>query len=298
MKLDINEDMQNERVDKLISNVFNISRSKISKATIYVNEKIVKTNYRVKLKDIVRFNIEEEKKNEISINNIDFDIIYEDEYLAIIDKPYNLVVHPSNSFNGDTLVGALLNKFSNLSNIDENRNGIVHRLDKDTSGLMIIAKDNDTHIKLQEMFKEHKLTKIYLALLKGNFKYDNIRVESFIGRDKKDRKKMSKNTNKGKLAISEFEKIISNEKISLVKVKIFTGRTHQIRVHSKELGYAVLGDKLYTKKPLVDRQQLHSYYLEFVHPITNKKLKIKSNIPKDMIENIKKYGLGEFSVRI
>lgn len=297
MKLDINEDMQNERVDKLISNIFNISRSKISKATIYVNEKIVKTNYKVKLKDIVRFDIEEEK-NEIFANNIDFDIIYEDEYLAIIDKPYNLVVHPSNSFNGNTLVGALLNKFSNLSNIGENRNGIVHRLDKDTSGLMIIAKDNDTHIKLQEMFKKHKLIKIYLALLKGNFKYDNIRVESFIGRDKKDRKKMSKNTNKGKLAISEFEKIISNEKISLVKVKIFTGRTHQIRVHSKELGYAVLGDKLYSKKPLADRQQLHSYYLEFIHPITNKKLEIKSNIPKDMIENIKKYGLGEFSVRI
>ncbi|MBS9784562.1 MAG: RluA family pseudouridine synthase, partial [Oceanivirga sp.] len=136
------------------------------------------------------------------------------------------------------------------------------------------------------------------AILKGKIKNEVTRIESYIGRDKKDRKKMSSNSNNGKLAISIFTKISANDKYSLVKVNILTGRTHQIRVHSKEMGYNIVGDKIYAKKEKVKRQQLHSYMLEFIHPITKKNISVKARIPNDMLENIKKYKLGELDARI
>ncbi|WP_156286574.1 RluA family pseudouridine synthase [Oceanivirga salmonicida] len=292
MKLKIDEKNENIRLDKLLSTTFDISRNKISKIDIYVNTKLTKVSYKTKVGDIIEFEMPDNDTHiELEAKDIDFEIVYEDEYLAIINKPYNLVVHPSITYKQDTLVSGLLSKFDKLSNIDKARPGIVHRLDKDTSGLIIIAKDNETHIKLQEMFKKHEIHKTYLAILKGKIKNNLTRVESYIGRDKNDRKKMSSNTNSGKLAISKFARIVSNDKYSLVKVNILTGRTHQIRVQAKEMGYNVVGDKVYSKKEKVARQQLHSYMLEFIHPMTGKDIKVKADMPDDMLENIKKFGL-------
>ncbi|VWL85776.1 RluA family pseudouridine synthase [Oceanivirga miroungae] len=299
MKIKVIDGMENIRVDKFLSSSLNLSRNIISKSKILVNGEETKLSYKLKLDDIVEIEVIEKKELKIVENNIKIKTIYEDEYLAVVDKPYGIVVHPSETSNDDSLVGSLVNKFEKLSDIDKLRPGIVHRLDKDTSGLIIIAKDNDTHLKLQEMFKSHNLEKVYLAILKGNFKYDKITVKSYIGRDKKNRKKMSSNTDKGRLAISHFEKIKSNDKISLVKVSIETGRTHQIRVHAKELNYPVLYDSLYTKdNNSKKRQQLHSYYLKFTHPITNNVIELKCEMPDDMIKTLKNFDLGDFDVRI
>lgn len=298
MKIEVKEEIKDIRVDKFLSNILNLPRNNISKSDIYINGIKAKLSSKVKLNDIIEIDIEEKKEIKVIKNEIPISIIYEDEYLAIINKPYGLVVHPSETFTGDSLVGSLINHFEKLSDIDSLRPGIVHRLDKDTSGLLIIAKDNKTHLKLQEMFKKHDLEKIYIAILKGNFKYEKITVKNYIGRDKKDRKKISSNTDKGRLAISHFEKIKSNDKISLVKVKIETGRTHQIRVHSSQLHYPVLNDSVYSKDKTTERQKLHSYYLKFNHPITNKVIELSCDIPEDMLETLKKFNLGDFNVRI
>lgn len=298
MEIRVEKNMSDIRVDKYLTQVLDISRSQISKSKIYINGKSAKLSTKIKENDLVKIEIEKNYKVEVIENDIFVPIVYEDDYLLVVNKPYNLVVHPCSTHKGDSLVGSLIAKSKNLSTIDELRPGIVHRLDKDTSGLLIIAKDNNTHLKLQEMFKNHSLTKIYLAILKGNFKYDKITVKNYIGRDKKNRKKISSNTTSKRLAISHFEKIKANDKISLVKIQIDTGRTHQIRVHASQLNYPVLYDKLYSKYNKEERQQLHSYYLKFIHPITKKTIELYCDIPCDMKKNIEKYGLGDFDVRI
>ncbi|WP_068268707.1 RluA family pseudouridine synthase [Caviibacter abscessus] len=292
MKIIINENNVNQRVDKVLSQVLEVSRNKIANSKILCNGKPVKLSYKVMKDDEIEVELENNFE-EISLEpeNIKLDIVYEDEYLVVINKPYNLVVHPSDSTKNKTLVNALLYHFSNLSDKYENRNGIVHRLDKDTSGLIIIAKTNEVHDKLELMFKEHLINKTYIAILRGKYTKIDENISSYIGRDKKDRKKISENTNNPKLAMSIFSSISYNEKYSLVKVKLLTGRTHQIRVHSKKINHCIVGDHIYGKVDKINRQQLHSYMLEFTHPITNENMKIIADIPSDMKENIKKMGL-------
>ena len=294
----IDEENKDIRLDKFLSNAFNISRNKIVKGFVKVNGKEVKFSYKLNIGDEVEFEIPQDENLEILPENIELSIIYEDEYIAVINKEYNMVVHPSNTHKEKTLLNALLFHFENLSDINEEGRGIVHRLDKDTSGILIIAKTNEAHIKLVEMFKNHEIQKTYIAILKGKFNKNLIRYESYIGRSTKDRKKMSSNTNKGKLAISIFELLDSNDKYSLVKVNILTGRTHQIRVHAKELGYYIVGDSIYGKKSDIERQQLHSYRIKFKHPITNVDMDLVAEIPEDIKNNLVKMKLEVDYARI
>lgn len=279
------------RVDKALSIKLNISRSQIEGLDIYVNNKLVKNSYKLELEDVITFDMEDKIDNEPYPVSMDIDIIYEDEYMAIINKPYGLAVHPSDTSSEITLVHGLMSKFNSLSNIIEKRAGIVHRLDKDTSGLLIIAKTNEAHIRLSEMFKNHEIDKTYIAILSGNLSKDSIKISSYIGRDKKDRKKMSSNSNNGKLAISIFNKLAENNNKTLVSVNILTGRTHQIRVHSKDLKAPVYLDQVYSKSK-EGRQQLHAYKLSFIHPFYHKKMDFISELPDDMKENIERLGLN------
>ena len=294
----IDEENKDIRLDKFLSNAFNISRNKIIKGFVKVNGKEVKFSYKLNIGDEVEFEIPQDEDLEILPENIELSIIYEDDYIAVINKEYNMVVHPSNTHKEKTLLNALLFHFENLSDINEEGRGIVHRLDKDTSGILIIAKTNEAHIKLVEMFKNHEIQKTYITILKGKFNKNLIRYESYIGRSTKDRKKMSSNTNKGKLAISIFELLDSNDKYSLVKVNILTGRTHQIRVHAKELGYYIVGDSIYGKKSDIERQQLHSYRIKFKHPITNVDMDLVAEIPEDIKNNLAKMKLEVDYARI
>ena len=206
--------------------------------------------------------------------DIDLDIVYEDDYIIIINKPRNMVVHPAVGNEEHTLVNALLNHCK-LSMINSERPGIVHRLDKDTTGLIICAKDDETHLKLVEMFANREVKKKYLAICNGSFSKENGLIDKPIGRDEKDRKKMSVKSKSGKAAITEYNVLTSNLKYSLVDVTLHTGRTHQIRVHFSSLNHPIVGDETYgnkNEKIKATGQMLHSYYLEFLHPITKENL--------------------------
>ena len=201
----------------------------------------------------------------------------------MINKAPGIVVHPAHGNYTGTLVNALLYHIKDLSTINGViRPGIVHRLDKDTSGVIVVAKHDEAHTTLSDMFKEKTLEKTYICITKGIFKEKKGRVETLIGRDPKDRKKMAVVNENGKNAISNYEVIDESNNFSLIKVRIETGRTHQIRVHMKYLNHPILGDSTYgspTKD--IDRQMLHAYMLKFTHPITKKEMTVIADIPED-----------------
>lgn len=284
----------NKRIDIYLSEKLNESRSRIQEllknGNILVNSKIVKSSYKLVVGDEVDINIPELIEVDIKPQDIKIDIVYEDENLLVINKYAGMVVHPSKSHDENTLVNALLYSIKDLSGINGKlRPGIVHRLDKNTSGLIIVAKDDKTHNKLTEMFKNKEIKKIYYAILKGKVKREKGRIETYISRDIKDRKKMSV-SKVGKIAITNFELVDSNDKYSLVKLDLETGRTHQIRVHMAHFFYPILGDEVYGRKDEYDRQMLHAYSLEFIHPIKKEKIFLTSNLHSDFkkaLENTK-----------
>jgi len=226
--------------------------------------------------------------------NIKIDIVYEDSYIVVINKQAGLVVHPAHGHYSGTLVNAILYHIKDLSGINgEIRPGIVHRLDKDTSGLIVIAKNDKVHVTLTEMFQEKKIRKTYLAILKGKLNKSEGKVVTQIGRDKNDRKKMTviDDITKGKTAITNYRVISQNSLFTLVKVNIETGRTHQIRVHMRHLGYPILGDSVYGRKDNEKRQMLHAYRLEFLHPVTGNPMEFIGEIPEDFQRALKKSDL-------
>ena len=295
------------RLDKFLQKSF-ISRAKaeksISAGLVKVNgEEQRKKSFKLSKGDLVEVE-EEENSEEISLipEQIDFDVVYEDDYLAVINKPAGLCVHPGNGQFYGTLVGGLLNRFGeNLANLNTVRPGIVHRLDQDTSGLMLIAKTDETAVKLVKMFSEREVDKHYLALVLGNVDPCSGRIENSIARSKKDFRKMGVYS-QGKPAISEYTTLESYDFFSLVKVKILTGRTHQIRVHLAHLGHPILADEVYGNnksailrvppsygkkmgnllKNHLNRMALHSSSLSFVHPANGEKLEFTAKLPDDM----------------
>ena len=290
-------DETGKRLDAYLAENTELTRTRIQQLIkeehIKVNDKKTKASYKIETGDTIEIFIPEKKEIDLIPQNISINILYEDNDIAVIDKRAGLVIHPSYGHESGTLVNAIMFHINDLSGINgEIRPGIVHRLDKDTSGLIIIAKNDKAHNKLSEMFKNKEINKTYLAIVKGSLGKDSGRLETQMGRDPKDRKKMNVLKIGGKTAITNYEVLDKNDKFSLVKVNIETGRTHQIRVHMKYLGYPILGDSVYGKESKsVKRQMLHAYKLEFIHPVTGKEMIIKSEIPKDFSEVLEKIKL-------
>ncbi len=269
----------------LLENFPDFSRSHIKNL---IENKLVKVNDCTDLK--AGLNLKVGMKIEVTIlkpekistagENIPLDIVFEDQDVVVVNKPQGLVVHPCSSTKHGTLVNALLFHVKDLSGINGSlRPGIVHRLDKDTSGLLVIAKNDFAHRSLAEQIKERTCHRHYLALLEGNLKDDAGRVETYIKRDPKDRKKMSVQSS-GRLAVTDYKVVERFEKYCLVEFVLQTGRTHQIRVHAKFLHHAVVGDKVYGHEVKgLNGQLLHAYKLSFTHPRTNKEMTFEVPLP-------------------
>lgn len=293
------EEDKGKRLDAFLNEFFqDATRSYIQKLIDNGNieidgKKKSKSGNKLKGKEKIVVKVPEDEILEVLPENIPIDIVYEDEHMVVINKEAGIIVHPAQGYYTGTLVNAVLYHIKDLSTINGViRPGIVHRLDKDTSGLIVIAKNDIAHVKLTEMFKDKTIEKRYVCICKGVFKNEKGRVETLIGRDPKDRKKMAVVTENGKIAISKYQVLDSSGNFSLVEVGIETGRTHQIRVHMKSLNHPILGDEVYgNKSEGVSRQQLHSYYLKLNHPITNEVLEIKGDLKDDFKSIAKKLGL-------
>jgi 23S rRNA pseudouridine1911/1915/1917 synthase len=237
--------------------------------------------------------IPEDEELEIKAQDMNLDIVHEDKDIVIINKKAGVVVHPAPGHYENTLVNGLLYHIKDLSAINGvNRPGIVHRLDKDTSGLIIVAKNDEAHRNLVEMFSKHTINKTYLAIAKGKLSQETGRIETLIGRNPKDRKQMTVVYRNGKNAITNYKVLDSKGNYTLLSVNIETGRTHQIRVHLKYMNHPIVGDQVYGRKDnIANRQMLHAYKLEFKHPITEEKMSVVGNPPKDFIDVIKKLDL-------
>lgn len=283
----INAENAGKRIDTYLSVNTELSRTNIQRLIenekIQVNGRKVKVSYKVQNDD--KITIEEEKPKEISLEaqNIPINVLYEDNDIIVVNKPKGMVVHPANGNLDGTLVNAIMAICKDsLSGIGgEIRPGIVHRLDKDTSGVIVIAKNDKAHINLSEQIKNHEVEKIYIALVKGFVKENEATINMPIGRSTKDRKKMAVNKN-GKNAITHFKVIERFDKYTLLEVKIETGRTHQIRVHLTEIGYPIVGDTVYSNgknKWNIEGQCLHAKSLKFKHPTTGKEMFIEAPLP-------------------
>ena len=301
-ELIVNEE-EKERLDIYISNkIPDLSRMAVKRlleeGKITVNGNIVKASSKVSINDKISIEIDEPKETKIEAQNIPIDVIYEDDDIIVVNKPKGLVVHPANGNPDGTLVNAIMAICKDsLSGIGgELRPGIVHRLDKDTSGLLIVAKNDKAHINMSEQIKNREVKKTYIALVRGNIPEDSATISMPIGRSSKDRKKMAVRKD-GKEAITHFKVIgrytTNKGNYSLLEIKIDTGRTHQIRVHMAEIGYPVIGDEVYSNGKNefgVHGQCLHAKKLEFKHPITGKNISLEAPLPEyfeNIIKNIK-----------
>ncbi len=284
----VEEQFKNLRLDKVIAkNYPELSRTNIQKLIennkITVNNKIEKASYKVSQGDKIAIEEIEVKTIDLKPQNIPLDVIYEDNDIIVINKQKGLVVHPANGNPDGTLVNAVMALCKDsLSGIGgELRPGIVHRLDKDTSGLIIVAKNDKAHLNLSNQIKNREVKKTYIALVRGVIKENEATINMPIARSTKDRKKMAVSKD-GKEAITHFKVIKRYDKYTLIEVKIETGRTHQIRVHMSQIGYPIVGDVVYSngKNPFgVVGQMLHSSKLTFKHPITNKEINLEAELP-------------------
>ena len=285
----VKDDEVGKRIDSYLSNKDNeISRVAVQRLIkndkILVNGKSTKASYKVQENDNIK--VEEEKPKEISLKpqDIPVEIIYEDKDIIVVNKPKGMVVHPANGNPDGTLVNSLMSICKDsLSGIGgEIRPGIVHRLDKDTSGVIVVAKNDKAHINLSEQIKNHKVEKTYIALVKGVVKANEATIDMPIGRSTKDRKKMAV-TKTGKNAITHFKVIKRSHNYTLLEVKIETGRTHQIRVHLSQIGYPIVGDTTYSNGKNewgIKGQCLHAKSLKFKHPITGKEMFLEAKMPE------------------
>ncbi len=297
--LEVSPEDMGKRLDAFVSeNIEEITRNYlqtlIEEGHVTIEgKKKVKAGQKLKGNEIIKVIIPEPEELNVEAENIPIDIVYEDKYLLVVNKSADMVVHPAPGNYSGTLVNAILYHIKDLSSINGViRPGIVHRLDKDTSGLIVIAKNDEAHVKLVDSFKDKTIKKTYIAIVKGVIGKDIGRLETLIGRNPNDRKKMAVVEKNGKLAITNYRVLSKGLKHTLVKVDIETGRTHQIRVHMKHLGCPIEGDKVYGKgNDLASRQMLHAYRLSFSHPITGELINLKGEIPKDFLDIMKRTGL-------
>lgn len=276
------------RIDKFIANVASdLTRSRIqgliSDGNITVNDKIVKANYKVREQDIINILIPDAVPVDIPAEDIPLDIVYEDDDILIVNKPKGMVVHPAPGHYTGTLVNALMHHCKdNLSGINgELRPGIVHRIDMDTTGLLVVCKNDKAHNFVAEQLKEHSITRKYQAIVYNAFKDEEGTVEGNIGRHPNDRKKMTITPN-GKEAITHYKVLKNMGKYTLIECQLETGRTHQIRVHMSSINHPLLGDEIYGPKTCpfkLQGQVLHAKSLGFIHPTTKEYMEFDSELP-------------------
>ncbi len=299
MIYNISSDEKGIRIDKFLSSKFeDKSRSfiqgLIENEGVLVNDKKIKSNYKLKENDKIEIKMPEVKELEVEAENIPLNIIYEDKDVIVVNKPKGMVVHPAPGNYTGTLVNALLYHCKDLSSINGViRPGIVHRIDKDTTGILVVAKNDNAHNKLSEQLKVHSMKREYYALVEGRIKKDSGTIDKPLARSKKDRLKIAI-TPEGKRAVTHYEVIERFKNASLVKCILETGRTHQIRVHMASIGYPLVGDPTYGFKKgkfKNEGQMLHAKTLGFIHPTTNEYMEFTSELPenyKELLENLRK----------
>lgn len=292
-----NQELVGQRIDKLLPEFNNEwSRSQIQdlikEDLVTVNEKVIKSNYKVKLNDLIIVTEKEVVEADIQPENLNLDIYYEDEDVAIVYKPKGMVVHPSPGHYSGTLVNGLMYQIKDLSGINgEIRPGIVHRIDKDTSGLLMVAKNDIAHRGLVEQLMDKSVKRKYTALVHGSIPHDYGTIDAPIGRNEKDRQSMDVVDN-GKEAVTHFNVLEHFNDYTLIECQLETGRTHQIRVHMKYIGFPLVGDPKYGPRKTLDigGQALHAGVIGFEHPVTHEYIERQAELPKEfetLLEDIR-----------
>lgn len=294
--LTVNDEEKDVRIDSYISSKLqDISRSFVQKlidnGEVRVNDRQVKSNYKVKSEDIIKISLPQPKQLSVEKENIELDVVYEDIDIIIINKPQGMVVHPAPGNYTGTLVNAIMYHCKDLSGINGVlRPGIVHRIDKDTSGLLMVAKNDNSHISLARQLKDHSINRIYYALVHGRVKEDKLTIDAPLARHQVERKKIAVVT-KGRRAVTHIEVVQRFVGYTLVKAKLETGRTHQIRVHMSYIGHPLVGDPVYgpKKSPFKTAGQLlHASTIGFIHPRTNQYMEFNTKLPEYFDEIINK----------
>lgn len=296
-EINVSAEEKGKRLDKLLAEkIRGFSRSYIQKliddGMVEVNGKEEKSSYKVKGEDLIILRVPEAREPEIKPKPMNLDIVYEDKDIILVNKPPGLVVHPVPGNWDNTLVNGLLAYTNELSGINGvKRPGIVHRLDKDTSGILLVAKNNKSHHSLVEQFKSRKVKKIYRTIVKGKLPYEQGKIDAPIGRNPNHRKKMAVTSDNSKKAITLFKVIEFYKDYTYLEIELKTGRTHQIRVHLSYLGYPILGDGKYGRKNNsigVTRQLLHAYKIGFFHPTKDEWQEYAAPIPDDFLNILSK----------
>lgn len=285
------------RIDKYLLDKLDISRNKIQKLindnNILVNGKSVKTSYIVRVDDLIECDFLYKEKIDILPEDIPLDIVYEDDDLLVVNKPSGMVVHPAVGNYSHTLVNALMYHCNNLSQVNGViRPGIIHRIDADTSGLLLVAKNDMTHVDLAKQISEKSVKREYIALVDGVIKEDTATIDAPIGRDVKNRKKMCVTADNSKDAITNIKVIERYKNSTLITCSLLTGRTHQIRVHMNYIGHSVINDPVYGSKKLVDSlfgQMLHARKIGFVHPRTHEYMEFTCEPPEKFLDILEMY---------
>ena len=291
------EAQKGERIDKALASLeSDWSRSQIQiwlkDGAVLVNGETVKTNYKVKPDDVVTVSVPEAEPLDIEAENLNLEIVYEDEDVLVVNKPRGMVVHPAPGHTSGTLVNGLMHQVKDLSGINGiMRPGIVHRIDKDTSGLLMVAKNDKAHVSLVDQLVKKTVTRKYIALVHGHIPHDKGTVDAPIGRDPRDRQSMTV-VDSGKHAITHFRVLERFGNFTLVECRLETGRTHQIRVHMKYIGYPLAGDPKYGPKKTIDfdGQALHAAVIGFIHPRTEEYMEFETPLPQvfnELLEEMK-----------
>jgi len=289
LKVEVTPEDKGKRLDKFLVEKFSaqFSRSSLQKlvsgGNVILNGERVKSHHKINSGDIIEVTVPERQETGLKPEDLPLDIVYEDDDVIVIDKPAGMVVHPAPGNYSGTLVNALLAHYGNLSKVGGDlKPGIVHRIDKGTSGLLIVAKTDMAHRNLAKQFKDKSIRRLYIALVEGVIELDNGIIDLPIGRSRRDRKKMAVDFVQSKNAVTRYHVIERFKDSTLVEASLGTGRTHQIRVHMEYLGHPLIGDDKYGRKNEFSRPALHAKVIGFVHPVTNKYMEFVSELPEDM----------------
>ena len=291
MNLKFQTEEKGQRIDKYLCEQTQLTRSRIQQlieqGAVVVNGKATKSNYKINPGDLIEVSYENLSELDVVAQDIPLDIRYEDSDVIVINKPRGMVVHPANGNQQGTLVNALLYHCKDLSGINGVlRPGIVHRIDKDTTGLIIVAKNDKAHLELSKQLQDKTVNRLYYALVHGTFAHDYGTIDAPIGRDETDRQKMAVTEKNSKEARTHFRVLERFKDYSLVECRLETGRTHQIRVHMRYIDHPIVGDEKYgyRRTMKIGGQLLHAHQLEFVHPSTGEKMVVEAEIPQDFAE--------------